>query len=426
MNAPGDSHLPSAADPADPPSPGEPTSCHVPGAGAGAGAGGAGLRRLLRYFLVLGSTGFGGPIATVGYMQRDLVESRGWVDREDFLNGVALGQTMPGPLAAQVSMWVGFLQRGPLGALAVAAAFIAPSFLFVLAVAVLYAHLSGLPIVRAVFYGVAPGVMAIIAIAAYKLAKLTNRRDLRLWSISAALAVVTAVTGAEIAVLFIAAGLLMIVIDAPPALPRRPFRASSVMLPLVWLPPAPLRRGLAAAPLGALAGSGTLLALGLFFLKTGAFTFGSGLAIVPFLREGVVVQHHWLTNREFLDAVAMGLITPGPVVITATFIGYLTAGLAGAIVATAAIFLPIYLGVVLPGRWFVRHKDNAQVKAFVKGATAAAAGALTGATVVLTRQVVIDLSTALIAGVSLAVLLRFKLKEPYLVLACAAAGIALH
>lgn len=426
MNAPGDSHLPSAADPADPASPGEPTSCHVPGPGAGAGAGGAGLRRLLRYFLVLGSTGFGGPIATVGYMQRDLVESRGWVDREDFLNGVALGQTMPGPLAAQVSMWVGFLQRGPLGALAVAAAFIAPSFLFVLAVAVLYAHLSGLPIVQAVFYGVAPGVMAIITIAAYKLAKLTNRRDLRLWSISAVLAVVTAVTGAEIAVLFFAAGLLMILLDAPPALLRRPFRGPSVILPLVGVPAAPLRRGLAAGSLAALAGSGTLLALGLFFLKTGAFTFGSGLAIVPFLREGVVVQHHWLTDREFLDAVAMGLITPGPVVITATFIGYLTAGLAGAIVATAAIFLPIYLGVVLPGRWFVRHKDNAQVKAFVKGATAAAAGALTGATVVLTRQVVIDLPTALIAGVSLAVLLRFKLKEPYLVLACAFAGIALH
>lgn len=175
------------------------------------------LRRLIRYFLVLGATGFGGPIATVGYMQRDLVEKCGWIDREEFFNGVALGQTMPGPLAAQVTMWVGFLQRRALGALATAVAFIAPSFLFVLGVAILYAHFSGLPVVQAVFYGVAPGVMAIIAIAAYKLAKLTNRRDWRLWGISAVLAAVTAVTGAEIAVLFIAAGLLMILIDAPPA-----------------------------------------------------------------------------------------------------------------------------------------------------------------------------------------------------------------
>jgi len=402
-------------------------------AGGGTGSGG-GLSRLVRYFLVLGSTGFGGPIATVGYMQRDLVEQRGWLDRQEFLNGVALGQTMPGPLAAQVTMWVGFLQRGALGALAVSLAFIAPSFLFVLAVAVLYAHFSGLPVVQAVFYGVAPGVMAIIAIAAYKLAKLTNRRDLRLWAISACLAIVTAVTGAEIAVLFLAAGLLMIVLDAPPAFlrRRRPPALPALALPaLLAVPARPGRTATTvaartAAALGALAGGGTLVALALFFLKTGAFTFGSGLAIVPFLREGVVTQHHWLDDRQFLDAVAMGLITPGPVVITATFIGYLTAGFAGAVVATVAIFIPIYLGVVLPGRWFVRHKDNPQVKAFVKGATAAAAGALTGATVVLIRQVVVDLTTLAIGVVTLAVLLRFKVKEPYVVLACAAAGIALH
>lgn len=395
--------------------------------GGGAGSGG-GLGRLVRYFLVLGSTGFGGPIATVGYMQRDLVEQRGWLDRQEFLNGVALGQTMPGPLAAQVTMWVGFLQRGALGALAVSVAFIAPSFLFVLAVAVLYAHFSGLPVVQAVFYGVAPGVMAIIAIAAYKLAKLTNRRDLRLWGISAVLAVVTAVTGAEIAVLFLAAGLLMIVLDAPPAFLRRPRALPALALPaLLALPARPGRAtSTAAAALGALASGGTLVALALFFLKTGAFTFGSGLAIVPFLREGVVAQHHWLNDRQFLDAVAMGLITPGPVVITATFIGYLTAGFTGAVVATVAIFIPIYLGVVLPGRWFVRHKDNPQVQAFVKGATAAAAGALTGATVILIRQVVVDVTTLAIGVVTLAVLLRFKVKEPYVVLACAAAGIALH
>lgn len=419
----------------------------VPAAGAPAGD----LRRLLRYFLVLGSTGFGGPIATVGYMQRDLVERRGWIDREEFLNGVALGQTMPGPLAAQVTMWCGFLERGARGALATAVAFIAPSFLFVLGVAVLYVRFSGLPVVQAVFYGVAPGVMAIIAIAAYKLARLTNRRDARLWAISAVLAVVTAVTGAEIAVLFIGAGLLMILIDARPAFPtprrRRDATAdvqaapSPAVEPPVGRPrqagrwwPAPRRLGAGAAavlgagvPVGLLAlAGGTLLALALFFLKTGAFTFGSGLAIVPFLREGVVAQHHWLTSRQFLDAVAMGLITPGPVVITATFIGYLTAGLAGALVATVAIFIPIYLGVVLPGPWFVRHKDNRQVKAFVNGATAAAAGALSGAVVVLTRQVMVDWITVAIGVLTLAVLLRFKVKEPYVVLACAAVGVLLH
>jgi len=392
------------------------------GPGPAHGPGPGSLRALLRYFLVLGAVGFGGPIATVGYMQRDLVEQRGWLDREEFLNGVALGQTMPGPLAAQVSMWVGFLQQGALGALAVAIAFIAPSFLFVLAVAALYAHFSGLPVVQAVFYGVAPGVMAIIAIAAYKLARLTNRTDLKLWTITAVIAVVTAVTGTEVALLFIAAGLLMIVLEAPPRWLRRPTRAASFTLPAF----APLAKAVTAGTLGVLATGGTLIALALFFLKAGAFIFGSGLAIVPFLREGVVTSHHWLNNRQFLDAVAIGLITPGPVVITATFIGYLVGGLTGAIVATIAIFLPIYFGVVLPGRWFLRHKDNPQVKAFVRGATAAAAGAITGATVVLTQGAVTDLTTAAIALATLAVLLRYKVKEPYVVLACAALGIALH
>jgi chromate transporter len=372
------------------------------------------LRPLLGYFLGLGTWGFGGPIATVGYMQRDLVERRGWLDRQDFLNGVALGQTMPGPLAAQVAMWVGYLQRGPLGALAIAVPFIAPSFLLVLAVAVVYVRYQGLAVVQSLFYGIAPAVMAIIAIAAVKLARLTNQRDPRLWGISVVLGTVTALTGAEIAWLFLAAGLLMVALEAPPRWRHPP---AAALLAIQAGQPGWLA---AAAP------AGTQLALGLFFLKAGAFIFGSGLAIVPFLREGVVHQHHWLTERQFLDAVAMGLITPGPVVITATFIGYLVGGLAGAIVATVAIFTPIWLGVVVPGRWFLRHQHHPQVQAFVKGATAAAAGAIAGATVVLTRQAVIDLPTALIALASLGLLWRFKVNEPLIVLGAAIAGLLLH
>ena len=372
------------------------------------------FRRFLLYFLSLGAFGFGGPIATVGYMQRDLVERRRWLDREDFLNGVALGQTMPGPLAAQVAMWVGFLQRGALGALAVAAAFVLPSFLIVVVLGFFYVRYQGLPWVQAVFYGIAPAIMAIIAIAAVKLARLTNKSDLRLWAISAIILVITAATGAEIALLFIAAGLLMVVWDAPPPFLRRPTLAS-FSLPL-------LAPGLVAGA----ASPNTLRDLFLFFLKAGAFIFGSGLAIVPFLREGVVNQHHWLSPSQFLDAVAVGLITPGPVVITAAFIGYLVAGLLGAAIASVGIFTPIYAGVVIPGRWFIRHRRNAQIQAFVKGATAAAAGAIGGATIVLTQQAVRDAATAAIAVVSLGLLLRFKVKEPLLVLLAAIAGFAIH
>ena len=369
--------------------------------------------RILRYFLYLGAFGFGGPIATVGYMQRDLVERRQWLNREDLLNGVALGQTMPGPLAAQVAMWVGFLQRGALGALAVAGAFILPSFLIVLGLGFLYVRYQGLPWVQAVFYGIGPAIMAIIAIAAVKLARLTNKTDRRLWGISAIILIVTAATGAEIALLFIAAGLVMIVWDAPPPFLRRPSLSSF----------APL---LVATGLAGAASPNTLRDLFLFFLKAGAFIFGSGLAIVPFLREGVVNQHHWLTQSQFLDAVAVGLITPGPVVISAAFIGYLVAGLVGAVVASVGIFTPIYAGVVIPGHWFIRHRDNAQIQAFVKGATAAAAGAIGGATLVLTQQAVRDVAAAAITLVSLGLLLRFKLKEPILVLLAAVAGLLLH
>jgi chromate transporter len=378
------------------------------------------MRRLLAYFLGLGTWGFGGPIASVGYLQRDLVERREWLSRRDFLDGVALGQTMPGPLAAQVVMWVGYLRAGTLGSLATSAAFIAPSFLLVLAVAVVYAHYQGLPVVQALFHGIAPAVMAIIAVAAYKLARMTNRRDARLWTISVVLLVVTALTGADIALLFIAAGLLMIALDAPPRWLRRP---STPALGVTGLPGS---GALAGKALAAAVAGGTLLSLGWFFLKAGAFIFGSGLAIVPFLRDGVVHQHHWLTEGQFLDAVAMGLITPGPVVITATFIGYVTAGWQGAIVATLAIFTPIFLGVVLPGRWFIRHRDNPQIQAFVKGATAAAAGAIAGAVIVLSRQIITDWSAAIIAVVALGLLLRWKVKEPILVGFAAAAGLALH
>ncbi len=179
------------------------------------------FRGFLRYFLTLGLFGFGGPIATVGYMQRDLVERRKWLRERDFLDGVALGQTMPGPLAAQVVMWVGYLRAGAAGALAVSAPFILPSFVLVLGVAFLYVRYQGLSWVQALFYGIAPGVMVVIAVAAVKLARLTNRRDARLWAISTAMLVVTALTGAEIALLFVGAGLLIMFWDAPPGLSPR-------------------------------------------------------------------------------------------------------------------------------------------------------------------------------------------------------------
>jgi chromate transporter len=373
------------------------------------------LPGLVRYFLKLGGSGFGGPIALVGYMQRDLVEQRGWFTEAEFQQGLAVGQTMPGPLAAQVAMWLGYLQAGAFGAAAVALPFVLAPFVIVTAVAIPYAHYQGLHWVHAVFLGVGPAVLAIIAIAATKLARSTNKRDPVLWAIAAILCAVTAIAGAEIVWLFLLAGAFG-AIHYGGGLPKTRDPALSVSPPTI----------VAAVKGFAWMGSGASLgAMALFFAKAGAFTFGSGLAIVPFLHQGLVHDHHWLTEQQFVDAVAMGLISPGPVVIMATFAGYLVYGLTGAVVATAAVFLPVYLFVVVPGGLIRRHERHPRLQGFVKGATAAAAGAIAGAAIVIGEQVITAASSVVIAIVALVVLLqrRVKVPEPALVAAAAAVGI---
>jgi chromate transporter len=369
---------------------------------------------LVRYFLGLGGLGFGGPIALVGYMQRDLVEERGWFSEDEFRQALAVGQTMPGPLAAQVAMWFGYLQAGAWGAVAVTVPFVLPPFVIVTAVAVLYARYEGLSAVHAVFLGVGPAVLAIIAIAAYKLARATNKADPVLWSIAGVLCAATVISGAELVWLFLLAGAFGAVYYGG-GLPRRgtvggvsPVAVLGAVKGLAWT------------------GSGSSVgALGWFFFKAGAFTFGSGLAVVPFLQAGLVDDHGWLTQQQFVDAVAMGLISPGPVVIMATFAGYLVYGLAGAVVATVCVFLPALLLVVIPGRLIRRHEKHPRLQGFVKGATAAAAGAIAGAAVVIAHDVIDRPASVVIGVAALALLLqpRVKVPEPALVATAAIVGL---
>lgn len=375
------------------------------------------MRGLVVYFLRLGSFGFGGPIALAGYMRRDLVETRGWYTEAEYQQGLAIAQTMPGPLAAQLAMWLGYLERGALGALLVALPFVIPPMVIVTAVAAVYAHYQGLSQVQSIFFGVGPAVMAIIAIAAYKLARSTNKHDPVLWSIATIVCAVTAIAGAEVVWLFLAAGIFAAVYYGG-GWPRVGSRLTAVLpLPLASV------KGFAW-----IAGVGLLGSMALFFANASAFTFGSGLAVVPFLHQGLVVSHHWLTERQFTDAVAMGLISPGPVVIMGTFAGYLVAGVVGALVATAAMFTPTYLFVVVPGRLFRRFESHPRVQGFVKGATAAAAGAIAGAAIVIGRQTIHGWLAATIGIVALALLLqkRIRVPEPALVLAAAITGLALH
>jgi chromate transporter len=368
------------------------------------------LTQFVGYFLWLGTVGFGGPIALAGHMQQDLVDSRGWIRKEDYLEGLALAQLAPGPLAAQLAIYLGYIRAGVLGATAVGAAFVLPSFLMVLALSAAYVRFGGLPWMQGMFYGIGAAVIGIIARSAFKLTKLTLGKDKLLWAIFAVLAVSTAWTSQEIIWLFVLGGVTNLFAKAFP----NPVPAGS-SLSLIFTPKA--------LPIGVL--TGTLLQIFVYFAKAGMFVFGSGLAVVPFLYGGVVQGHHWLTDHQFVDAVAVAMITPGPVVITVAFIGYLVAGIAGATAAALGIFLPVYLVVVLLAPSYKRWAKNPQLNAFVRGVTAAATGAIAGAVVVLARRSVYDLPTILICALSLAVLFRWKVPEPVLIACAAVAGLVL-
>jgi chromate transporter len=368
------------------------------------------IRDLVLYYLRLGALGFGGPVALVGQMEKELVQERKWLTKDEMREGIAVCQTMPGPLAIQVGIYIAYLRGGFWGAWAGGWAFILPNFIIVASLGALYTYFGGLSPVTAIFYGVAPAVIALILYSCYGLTKL-GMEDWVQWVIAAVCFVVTVAVEAEVALLFIAAGIAGIVYYGSL------FRGKSVAS-LSLLAAAPV----AAAATNGAAGSilGKLL---LFFLKAGSLTFGSGLVIVPFLEKGLVQQTGWLDERQFLIAVAMGMLSPGPVVITATFVGYLVAGFWGSLVSTVGIFLPSFLLVLIVAPILIRRRTNPNVKGFVKGAYAAAIGTILGACVLLGKIAIGDWLTALIALLSLVVLVRWKVSNPVLVAVTAVIGL---
>jgi chromate transporter len=372
----------------------------------------ASLAEFGAYFLKLGCIGFGGPIALVGYMQKDLVEERKWITQEDYLNGLAFSQLAPGPLAAQLAMYLGFVRGGFLGATIVAAAFILPSFLMVVVIGKAYVSLGGTRLIAALFYGIGAAVIAIIARSATKLVRTSIKKDKLLWLIFLVLAASTAITEREVVWLFLAAGVIVMIVRA--GIPG--WRRAQT---LCWAP--------AGAGIVSIGGIGsTTGSLFLFFLKSSLFVFGSGLAIVPFLHGGVVQEHRWLSEAQFIDAVAVAMITPGPVVITVAFIGYLVNGMWGACAAGAGVFLPVYLFVVLLAPSYKRFSGNTHIRAFVQGVTAAATGAIAGAVIVLARHSIQDVWTAAIALATFLVLSRWKIPEPVIIGIAGLLGIAIR
>ena len=373
------------------------------------------LWQLVLYMLRLGTLGFGGPVALVGYMYRDLVEQRGWISDADYKEGMALAQLMPGPLAAQLAIYLGYVHFRLWGATLVGVAFVLPSFAMVLALGAAYKAYGGISWMQAVFYGVGASVIGIIALSAYKLTTKSVGKDRLLGAIYLVSAGVTIATQSEVIWVFLGAGLLVWAVRGPLK------RAGGRLHSMAWA--APIAGALSLDHLD----WQKLGQIAAYFTYAGAFVFGSGLAIVPFLYGGVVKEYAWLTDRQFVDAVAVAMITPGPVVITTGFIGFLTSGFWGAVVAAAATFLPCYLLTVIPAPYFKKHGKHPGVVAFVDGVTAAAVGAIAGAVVVLGQRSIVDLPTAALFLATTAVLWRFKkLPEPVVVLAAALVGLIVY
>jgi chromate transporter len=375
------------------------------------------LWQLILYFLKLGYAGFGGPVALVGYMHHDLVEKRKWISEEEYKEGLALAQLAPGPLATQLSIYLGFVHYRLFGATIVGFGFVLPSFIIVLIISIAYKLFGGLPWMQAVFYGVGAAVIGIIAISSYKLTTKSigkfNLESLKnnwiLWLFFIIAAAITVITQTEYVLLFVAAGLIYMFIKAPPKLNGNAFNSIALTGIGFWE-----------------YDTSTLVKIAIFFTKAGAFVFGSGLAIIPFLHGGVVNEFNWLSEKQFLDAVAVAMITPGPVVITVAFIGYLVAGFPGACVAALATFLPCYLITVISAPYFKKIAKNESIKAFVEGITASVIGALVGAVIIMGTRSIIDIPTAIIAVAAVFTLIYFKkIKEPHIILVAAVIGLIL-
>lgn len=378
------------------------------------------IAQIALYFLRLGLTGFGGPVALANYMRRDLVERYHWIRPDEYDEGLAIATACPGPLAYQLAVYCGYVTHGVLGALAVALAFAAAPFAIVVAVAALYVHFGSTWILQGLFFGVGPAVIALVARSCWDLGKKTLRGEWLALLFAAAACAVTVAVQQELVAVFIVAGILGIAVF------YRPTPAEADAGRGAPRPTPPIRTLSSIVPGAATYATVALPKLFWFFFKTGFLIFGSGLVIVPFLKAYVVDQYHWISNQAFLDAVAVGIISPGPVVITATFVGYLTHQLAGAATATAGMFAPSLIFVLIGTPILRRYRRNGRVQGFIRGITVAVVGVLVGTSYLLARSSIHDWVGLGILIVALALLWsKWRIPEQILIAGGATIGLAI-
>lgn len=365
-------------------------------------------KALTLYFLTLGATGFGGSIALAHAMHKDLVERKKWITDEEYARGLALSQLAPGPLSAQLAIYIGYITKGIRGATLTGISFVLPSFILVVLFSMVYLRFGSITHVQAALYGIGASVVGIITSSSYSLTRRVMKPKKLLWIIFFTAFILGAFFNQTSIFIFIFAGIATALIYTREKI-SPPKKVQLIAFSL-------------AAPFGI--NLSPLEKLFSFFLQAGTFAFGGGLAILPFLHSGIE-QNHWVTQKQFIDAIAVAMITPGPVVIAASFIGYLVAGLPGAIVSTIAIFLPVYLIVILLTPLFIKHAENSVLIAFVEGVSAAAMGAIAGSVILLGEKSVVDVQTLIICFAAFVFSRFYKTPSIIIIIIAAVLGIFL-
>ena len=380
------------------------------------------LRELALFFLRLGTTAFGGPAAHIAMMEDEVVRRRQWVPREKFLDLLGAANLIPGPSSTEMAIFIGYLCKGWAGLLLAGVCFIAPAMVIVIGFAWAYVRFGNLPQITWLLYGVKPVVIAIILQALWQLGRTAVKS--KFLGALAIIAVVLDFLGINILAVLFGAGLLSglqrgIIQDR-----LQDRRALLVMLLAAgaFLTAAYFASGLSSTSRVEF----SLLPLFLFFVKVGSIVFGSGYVLLAFLQADLVAHWHWLTTTQLLDAIAVGQVTPGPVFTTATFIGFLLAGLPGALIATAGIFLPSFVLVAVSSPLMPRLRKSAVAGAFLDGVIVASLALMTVVTWRLGRDAIIDLPTALATIASAVLLMRFRLNSLWLVLGGAIIGLMVH
>jgi chromate transporter len=363
-------------------------------------------RAIAGVFLKLGTIAFGGPAAHIAMMEEEVVVRRRWLTRQQFLDYLGATNLIPGPNSTELAIHIGHVCGGPAGLVIAGACFILPAALIVTAIAYLYVRFGQLPIASGVLYTLKPVVIAIVVQALIRLSRTAIKS--RMLAATGAAAVVATALGANELVVLIGGGL----VAAAAVRPARP------------VAPAPLLLSPAVIA-SATTTPASLLAIFALFVKTGAVLFGSGYVLLAFLRADFVDRLHWLTDRQLLDAIVVGQITPGPVFTTATFVGYVIAGWQGAIVATVGIFLPAFVFVAASGPLVPRLRRSPTAGAALDGVTVASLALMAVVTWQLGRAALPDVATWTIASVSLLLLIRYRVNSAWLVGAALAVGLAM-